>query len=71
MSRDPLEGRNYFACPRRGCYLVVHRLWEVRVVEGLTVHDPEWVCDDCLDQLEGIADLDRLVTVERTERVRG
>lgn len=70
MTRDPLDGRAYFSCPRRGCYRVVRRLTEIRMLEGLTEHESEFVCDECLDELDERTAGDPLLALERTGRAR-
>lgn len=57
-----------YACPRRGCYRVVPRLNEIRILEGLTEHAPEFVCDGCLRELEDRAAGDPAIILERTGR---
>lgn len=57
------------ACPRRGCYRVVPRLTEIRILEGLTEHDPTFACDNCVRELEDRAAADPQLILERTGRV--
>jgi hypothetical protein len=51
------------ACPRRGCYRVVPRLFCVRISVGLEDRDPEFVCDECLAELRARAKADPAILI--------
>jgi hypothetical protein len=51
------------ACPRRGCFRVVPRLFCVRISIGLEDREPEWCCDECLAEIRARAAADPAVLV--------